>query len=251
MGGLSWFELDVDFPDHPKTLDLCTRLRDANAGMYVVRLWRYCYRHARDRFGGDAAVVTVEQAAGWRGKRGRLADLLRGTGFLESNGDELVVHGLAERLAPAIARRAAESDRQMTRRRKAAEALGQRPFVTPSARVTYAGNQTRPDQTRPIGPASQPDPCNGDGADDGLAGLQRRLGATLGLPKPLGIGKDPLHVAEVFRRWLTAIGEEAVLAECVRLARESRNGTPQHLSWFVGWLETVPPRDLRGPHGGN
>lgn len=82
---------------------------------------------------------------------------------------------------------------------------------------------------------------------DGLAGLQTvavQLGTAFGRDKPLGMGKDPQRTMGEFARWLTTIGVEATVAECVRLASE-QGVQPSHLSWFVGWLETAPDAKLR------
>ena len=67
MAGLPWFELDVDFPESPKCLALAHRLKEPLAEAYLVRLWAYCYRHATDRFKGEAAPSAVEGVARWRG----------------------------------------------------------------------------------------------------------------------------------------------------------------------------------------
>lgn len=94
-GGLPWYCVWTDFPVHPKTLALCGRLRDENAGMYVLRLFSHCATHALD---GLIEADVVEGAAGWRKKRGVLLAALVSTGALEAReGGRYEVHGWVER----------------------------------------------------------------------------------------------------------------------------------------------------------
>jgi uncharacterized protein YdaU (DUF1376 family) len=71
-----------------------------------------------------------------------------------------------------------------------------------------------------------------------LAEIAGEIGTALGRTS-LGLGKDPERTLREFMRWRTAVGDPDLVAECVRLAKE-RGVVPSHLSWFVGWLETVP-----------
>jgi hypothetical protein len=74
---------------------------------------------------------------------------------------------------------------------------------------------------------------------DRLAGLRKRLGDAFGAPMPLGLGKDPDGVVAFFEAQLAAVGEDAVVADCLEAAR--RAGTiPAYLSWFPGWLQHLP-----------
>ena len=102
MAGLPWFALWSDFPDHPKTVRLCARLRDPNAGMYVVRLLSYCARFAPD---GRIPKDLLEHAAGWGKMPGRLGELLVECGFVELDGDAYVVHGWEERNGAHVRKR--------------------------------------------------------------------------------------------------------------------------------------------------
>lgn len=131
MAGLPWFELDVDFHEDPKVRALASRLREPLADAYVARLYAYCYRHARDRFAPDVAAETIEEACRWRGRRGVLFDALFAVEVLEREGGKVVVHGVAERLAPHLAKRLTDATRQRRRREKAAAAIGRPPGVTP------------------------------------------------------------------------------------------------------------------------
>jgi uncharacterized protein YdaU (DUF1376 family) len=81
----------------------------------------------------------------------------------------------------------------------------------------------------------------------GLAGEERRLlvfretlGERLGLPGPVGIGKDPESVIAFFQAQREAVGDDALLTECCDLAAKSETGVPATLGWFVGWLKKLP-----------
>jgi hypothetical protein len=123
MAGLPWFELDVDMPDDPKCLALGARLRNPLAFGYVVRLYAYCYRHASDAF----ASKMIETAAGWRGRSGALVTALVAEGFLDREGDRLVVHGVRTRLAPHLAKLERDRARSRGRRADVARTIGRFP----------------------------------------------------------------------------------------------------------------------------
>jgi hypothetical protein len=131
MAGLPWFELDVDFHEDPKVRALASRLREPLADAYVARVSAYCYRHARDRFDPEVAAETLEEAARWKGRRGVLFDALFAVDVLEREAGKVVVHGVRDRLAPHLAKRESDAERQRRRRNKAAAAIGRPPRVTP------------------------------------------------------------------------------------------------------------------------
>lgn len=74
-----------------------------------------------------------------------------------------------------------------------------------------------------------------------LAGL---VGSALGRKKAPGLGRDPARTLSELSRWVDAVGVDETVAECVRLA-QAHSVVPSHMSWFVGWLETVPDAKLR------
>lgn len=77
--------IDVDYFDHPKTMKLIGILRNQEADIYPLRLWRYAAKYARDGVikGGSAEI---ESAVRWRGQPGRLSSALIQVGFVESDG---------------------------------------------------------------------------------------------------------------------------------------------------------------------
>jgi hypothetical protein len=232
MAGLSWFELDVDFHQHQKTVALQVELRNPTAEAYVSRIWAYCYHHAIDRFEGPAAVATLEHAANWRGKTGRLVSALLAVRYLECDGETLVAHGVKERLGPHLRAKASAAERQRKHRERiASDNAPVTRDVTGDETRTYALYPDR-DRDRDQLPAGRP-------ADE-LPEFRGRLARALGLPKPVSVGKQPSDVIQFFRQQLDAVGEEALIADCCAAAKKSTTGTPSTLSWFVGWLERLP-----------
>ena len=143
MAGLPWFELDVDFHEDPKIRALASRLREPLADAYVARVYAYCYRHARDRFDPEVACETLEEAARWKGRRGTLFDALFAVSVLEREAGKVVVHGVAERLAPHLAKRQVDAERQRRRRHKVAESIGRPTVVTRDVTRDVPGDVTR------------------------------------------------------------------------------------------------------------
>jgi hypothetical protein len=94
MAGLPWYSIWTEFSRHGKTRDLCGRLKDRNAGMYVIRLFEHCAEQALD---GRIPAHSVEDAAAWRGKAGALLAALEASRVLDVDGDVRIVHGWVER----------------------------------------------------------------------------------------------------------------------------------------------------------
>lgn len=78
--------------------------------------------------------------------------------------------------------------------------------------------------------------------------LRRALAGRLNIAS-IGIGRDLERVSATFGKWLDSVGLDATVAECERLAAE-KHVVPAHLSWWCGWLETVPDTDLVVVNGG-
>ncbi len=252
MAGLTWFELDVDFSEHPKTVALAVALKNPLAEAYVSRIWAYCYKNARDRFSGPAATATIEQAARWTGKPGHLVAALLQVGYLERTHDNSVTiaHGVGERLGPHLAARAAAAERQRRRREKAARDLERHAGVTRDDPVTSPVSHT-PTRQRPDRDLTREAEADSGGC---LETIRAKLAPALGL-QAVTIGKNPERTLASFRRWLDAgVEEDELVAECVRLARE-KGVTPSSLAWWPGWLDTVSDAVLnrsaaRGRTGG-
>jgi hypothetical protein len=129
MAGLPWFEMDVDFHGDPKIRALASRLREPLADSYVARLYAYCYKHVADRFDAAVASDSIEDACVWRGRKGTLYDALLAVEVLERTPGKVIVHGVAARLAPHVAKRESDRIRIAERRDKAAKSIGRRTDV--------------------------------------------------------------------------------------------------------------------------
>jgi hypothetical protein len=252
MAGLTWFELDVDFHEHPKTLALQVALKNPLAETYVSRLWAYCYHHAIDRFSGPAAVATIERAANWRGRPGKLVTALVETRYLERGGaDELVAHGVAERLGPHLAHREAAADRQ--RRRRA-------DLDTKRGRTALRNASVTRDVTPPVTRESRPDKDRDKDNEaigrveseqlDPLAAWRRGLADALCV-----LGVDPLRVvngerARAIRAHIKALGGVEVAVEIAAGAARDAGQVPRTADWFEPVLARAaanPPPPKRGP----
>lgn len=76
--------IDVDFPNHPKSIQLIGILGD-RADVYPLRLWMWCAKFAKNgiiKGGADQ----VEMACAWKGKPGKLHAALIESGFIEHDG---------------------------------------------------------------------------------------------------------------------------------------------------------------------
>lgn len=81
----------------------------------------------------------------------------------------------------------------------------------------------------------------GGGSDD-LVGVRSMLAERLGLPS-IVLGKSPARTLASFRRWLDRGLDHELVDECARIAAE-KGVTPGSLSWWPGWIDTVPDQEL-------
>jgi len=247
MAGLPWFELDVDFHESPKVRALASRLREPLADAYVARVYAYCYRHARDRFDPEVACETLEEAARWRGRRGTLFDALFAIGVLEREAGRVVVHGVADRLAPHIAQRTAAAKRQRKRRENAALSIDRHAPVTRDVprdvprdverdvtRESRRDTDTDTDKDKKLASAEQIRPLavHLEGQCPALADALRRT------PLVVDPGKRAVLWGEA-DAIVRAVGVEAVLACWLDAADRRGQGDRVPLSYLVH-----PMRDL-------
>jgi hypothetical protein len=95
----------------------------------------------------------------------------------------------------------------------------------------------------PLLPATEvaADAAGPAGGERRLLVFREALAERLSLPAPLDLGgDDPSAVVAFFQQQRESVGDEALLTECVDLARKSTTGTPGSLAWFVGWLKKLP-----------
>lgn len=122
---------------------------------------------------------------------------------------------------------------------------------------TSPASPSSPSQpSRPSQPASPPNPQPSGGlasVPGWLAGVQEVLSHEFG--KPVSVGKDPAAVVEAFENRLRHLREveghpepeQAIVGDCLEVARRSKAGTPSTLSFFVGWFNRVTPQRKATP----
>lgn len=93
----SWIQLDSNYRSHRKTLRL-VKLLGHGAQWYPVALMLYCADVCPS---GEIGDDLIEEAAGWKGKAGRLLAALKDVGIIDENG---VLHGWRERSGATLQR---------------------------------------------------------------------------------------------------------------------------------------------------
>lgn len=122
MAGLPWVEIDTNLPRHSKSLLLGVKLGDRRAWTHQLELLLWVAENLpTGRFEGQTAAVLVEQASGWTGEVGRFVEAAIAVGFLDKDGDAILLHGWAERAAAHVAKAAHDRQRQRLRRERISE----------------------------------------------------------------------------------------------------------------------------------
>lgn len=89
---MAYLNLDLDYFDHPKTLQLVALLGDGTDSL-PLRLWAYAGKYApRDGVIGKRSPAEVEALIRWRGESGHAARALLRVGFLSKAGGVFKVH---------------------------------------------------------------------------------------------------------------------------------------------------------------
>jgi hypothetical protein len=253
MSGLPWIPLAVDFPDSRKSVALGVALQQDQAWAYIVKLWTWFAKNAPEgRIDGPDAVAVIEHAAGWKGSAGELvgAAVLPHIQLLDDTGKGFAIHDWADHCGAHVEKR--EADRLRMRRlrkknrsRTSREPSAHVPGETDRDKETDMEREASPTDNRPSGGAGG-GRLVGQEINPLLHKLRHELATTFGKPKPLGIGKDHGDVERCFSRWFLGVGYDETLAECRALAKSKRT-EPSHLSWFVGWLDSVSDKELVPP----
>lgn len=94
--------VDPDFLTHWKTQMLIVELNDKAAPLYVISLWAHCQQRRQDRW--DVMHPNALKAiCRYEGEASKLRAALERSGFVDANGDGIIVHGWAEVNAKLIA----------------------------------------------------------------------------------------------------------------------------------------------------
>jgi hypothetical protein len=103
--------------------------------------------------------------------------------------------------------------------------------------------RTDPSQASRAGPA-EPTPDRLADEPEWMDDVRTKLASSLGMPKPLGIGRNPADVIRAFTRIRKGWGHDTMISEALAAAIDNRV-VPANLSWWVGWFDRVPDSSLR------
>jgi hypothetical protein len=154
---LSWFRVDANLVDHPKTRRLEQRLNDSRAGWYVIRAWSWLSRFCPTGHIQDADVTSFELACEWRGNPGELIAAFKSLGFVDTspNGD-LEWHDWDDLQGKVAEKAKKERDRKREyRARKKAEQEAEMSRGTASGRPALR-NETERNGTVPLPLSAEP-----------------------------------------------------------------------------------------------
>lgn len=93
--------VDPDFLDHWRTRCVVDYLSDEMAPLYIMRLWGHCQERKSDRF--LMPVRGLKAQCRFPGEAQLLEDALIEAGFIERDGDTIIVRGWAEKNASLLA----------------------------------------------------------------------------------------------------------------------------------------------------
>jgi len=94
--------VEPDFLSHWKTQLLINDLNDRCAPLYVIALWAHCQQRRSDSF-TNLAPNALKAICRYEGEASKLRSALERCGFLDVEGEAVVVHGWAELNAKLIA----------------------------------------------------------------------------------------------------------------------------------------------------
>jgi hypothetical protein len=154
-----YLEIDEGYFEHPKTLDLCSRLQDSKACVYPLRLWKWACRSAKSGKLGKISAFAMEKAVDYEPMDGKCFDAMCLSGFMDTMPDgTFEIHDWMNYTGGALKRmedKAAENRRRREegKKRYEAEQERQRTGIVPAQSENHTGinlTQTRQDQTRPV-----------------------------------------------------------------------------------------------------
>ncbi len=159
----SWFRVEADLVDHPKVFALEARLKDPNAVAYVLRLFAWAHRFAKDGRISNSLRDQVEAKLRWSGERGSLLQALVAVGLLDASRRTLDIHDWPEYQGALVKKSShdAEVKRDKRAAEKAAREKSARAEIAVGAR-TLPTPQDETDETRRK--ASTNEPPNGSTA---------------------------------------------------------------------------------------
>jgi len=99
-----YLEIDEGYEGHRKTLRLCAIMRDPQADIYPIRLWRWACRSAPDGDLTGMEAGEIELAVRYPALDGRLYEALVKAGFIDDDPSAKRIHNWMQRTGGAIAK---------------------------------------------------------------------------------------------------------------------------------------------------
>lgn len=238
-----YLEIDEGYFEHPKTLDLCSRLQDSKACVYPLRLWKWACRSAKSGKLGKISYFAMEKAVDYEPMDGKCFDAMCESGFVDRHDDgTFEIHDWMSYTGGALKRmedKAAENRRRREegKKRYEAEQERQRTGIVPAQSENHTGinlTQTRPVQTSPDKtreedpprarsnpPANEPGkPSPANVVQMFLSTRARVIGGSVGVEKPFSQAQQ--GEIEKAERWLSTMSAEDArdIEPAIRLACE-------------------------------
>lgn len=108
-----YIQVDVDLLAHPKVMRLCATLGDQRAWSYVVGLWLWAAKFAKDGSVGRYEPAEVEASLGWNGAEGALWNALVRCRLIDVSGDhQREIHDWLDGAGAFFAKRAVDAARK-------------------------------------------------------------------------------------------------------------------------------------------
>lgn len=126
---IGWIRLDVHMPEHRKSRRLAKLLDDRSAWRYVVTLWVWAAKHAEDGVLPAEDVDIIAEECGWTGEPSEFIDALVSAGWIDRDGELLVVHDWDEFQGTLVERRRRDRQRKRLERKRRREELGGEPSI--------------------------------------------------------------------------------------------------------------------------
>ena len=264
-----YLEIDEGFLDHPKTMRVCGMLGDQNAGMYIIRLWRWACRSAPTGCLDGMTPDEIEMAAGYKAQDGRLYAALASRFIDEKDGKPHALHDWMQHQGGSIKRmnQRADAKRDAARERKKRERnLLDRPktchaSVTQKQSVTGIAVtppvQTSPDQTSLLEiPSESPSPRPPErSSETPIAGMEFPCD---GVPRSWQLTQEQAAEWQGLFPTLDVIGECRNAMAWVKAKPANQKTAKGMKAFLVGWFgrskdrggqtqlrTTGPPRDVR------
>lgn len=126
---IGWIRLDVHMPEHRKSRRLAKLLDDRAAWRYVVTLWVWAAKHAEDGVLPAEDVDIIAEECGWTGEPSEFIDALVSAGWIDRDGELLVVHDWDEFQGTLVERRRRDRLRKRRERKRRRAEFGGEPSI--------------------------------------------------------------------------------------------------------------------------